>query len=170
MTTTEKTERYEELLLQLKGLTEGGGYWTGMLANVSAAIHDMMGFLWVGFYLVCDGKLRLGPFKGPVACYSIDYGRGVCGTAWQQRRTIVVDDVELFHGHIACSSLSRSEIVVPLTARLRFDGTAIMGADTPDVVGVLDIDSATTATFDSTDKAYLERACRIIAEAMEPRP
>ena len=108
------------------------------MANVAAAIHETMGFFWTGFYRVVGDELLLGPFQGPVACMHIGFGRGVCGTAWKQRETIVVPDVEQFPGHIACSSLSRSEIVVPL-----FDKTGAVSA-------VLDIDSKDLATFDDT--------------------
>jgi GAF domain-containing protein len=120
------------------------------MANVCAAIHETMQFFWTGFYRIHDGELLLGPFQGPVACMHIGYGRGVCGTAWQQRQTIIVPDVEQFPGHIACSSLSRSEIVVPVFSA---DG---------DVRAVLDIDSRDLATFDDTDARYLETICQLI--------
>jgi GAF domain-containing protein len=116
-----------------------------MMANVCAAIQETMGFFWTGFYRVVGDELLLGPFQGPVACMHIGFGRGVCGTAWKQRETIVVPDVEQFPGHIACSSLSRSEIVVPV-----FDKAG-------EVVAVLDIDSKELATFDDTDREYLEK-------------
>ena len=120
------------------------------MANLSAAIHEAMGFWWTGFYIEHDGMLRLGPFQGPVACYRIPHGRGVCGTAYERRETVIVPDVEQFPGHIACSSLSRSEIVVPVFAA---DGS---------VRAVLDIDSKDLGTFDETDRKYLEEIVRWI--------
>lgn len=146
----DKTSTYQLLSKQVESLIEGINNPTGQLANAAAVIHETMGFWWTGFYLVADGKLQLGPFQGPVACYDIKCGRGVCGTAWQENRTIVVPDVEQFPGHIACSSLSRSEIVVPLRDT---DGT---------VIGVLDIDSKELATFDDVDAHWLELIARII--------
>lgn len=121
------------------------------MANLSAAIHEAMGFWWTGFYIERDGMLRLGPFQGPVACYRIPHGRGVCGTAYERRETVIVPDVEQFPGHIACSSLSRSEIVVPVLSQ------------TGDVVAVLDIDSKELSTFDDTDRQHLEAICSLIA-------
>lgn len=121
------------------------------MANLSAAIHEAMGFWWTGFYIERDGMLRLGPFQGPVACYRIPHGRGVCGTAYERRQTVIVPDVEQFPGHIACSSLSRSEIVVPVLSQ------------TGDVVAVLDIDSKELSTFDDTDRQHLEAICSLIA-------
>jgi GAF domain-containing protein len=140
----DKNATYQLLVKQVASLIEGEDNMTGQLANVAALIHETMGWWWTGFYLVKDGVLQLGPFQGPVACYRIKPGRGVCGTAWQEDRTIVVPDVEQFPGHIACSSLSRSEIVVPLH-----------GAD-GQVAGVLDIDSKDLATFDEEDARWLE--------------
>ena len=139
----EKKEKYEQMLPQLKSLTEGVNNNTGALANAAALIHETMGFFWTGFYLVKDNILHLGPFQGPVACYTIPYGKGVCGTAWKEGKTLVVKDVEEFPGHIACSSLSRSEIVVPV-----FRGR--------DVLAGLDIDSKEPDTFDRIDAAFLE--------------
>ena len=145
-----KIEKYELLTAQVKALTEGETDVVAVMANVAAAIHEAMGFWWTGFYRVMpkaggEGReLVLGPFQGPVACMHIPYGRGVCGTAWERRETIVVPDVEQFPGHIACSSLSRSEIVVPVFA------------DDGEVMAVLDIDSKELATFDDTDRKYLE--------------
>ena len=130
----------------------------GVLANAAALIYERTGALWAGFYMVDDGMLKLGPFQGPVACYRIAFGRGVCGAAWQRAATVVVPDVEAFAGHIACSSLSQSEIVVP-----------IFGA-AGDVVGVLDVDSRRIAAFDVTDRYYLEQACEIIAAALRRSP
>lgn len=145
-----KKEKYEMMLPQLKALTEGVNNNTGALANAAALIHETMGFFWTGFYLVKDNVLHLGPFQGPVACYTIPYGKGVCGAAWKEGKTLVVKDVEEFPGHIACSSLSRSEIVVP-----------IFKADK--IIGVLDIDSTETGTFDETDRDYLEKAMDILS-------
>ena len=146
-----KNEQYRLLTEQIKALIAGETDQVAVMANVCAAIHETMGFFWTGFYRVVDGELVLGPFQGPVACMHIPYGRGVCGTAWQQHRTLVVPDVEQFPGHIACSSLSRSEIVVPVCA---VDG---------DVVAVLDIDSKQLATFDDTDRECLEGICQLLS-------
>ncbi|MBR0165660.1 MAG: GAF domain-containing protein [Prevotella sp.] len=140
----DKDEKYRLLTKQISALIEGETDSVAVMANVCAAIHEAMGFFWTGFYRVKDGELVLGPFQGPVACMHIGFGRGVCGMAWKQRETIVVPDVEQFPGHIACSSLSRSEIVVPVFSK---DG---------EVQAVLDIDSKELATFDDTDRQYLE--------------
>jgi GAF domain-containing protein len=145
-----KEEKYRLLTEQLKALLEGETDQVAMMANVAAAIQAEMGFFWTGFYRVVGNELVLGPFQGPVACMHIGFGRGVCGTAWEQRQTIVVPDVELFPGHIACSSLSRSEIVVPL-----------FGTD-GEVVAVLDIDSTELATFDQVDRIHLEAICQLM--------
>lgn len=145
-----KEERYVALLPQLKGLLSGETDEVANLANVAAALKETFGFFWVGFYRVVGDELVLGPFQGPVACTRIRKGRGVCGTAWQEARTLVVPDVDAFPGHIACSSLSRSEIVVPLT-----DGAG-------EVWGVLDIDSSELNTFDDVDARFLEEACRLL--------
>lgn len=147
---TEKEEKYQLLEKQIQSLIAGEKDVIAMMANVSAAIHEAMGFFWTGFYRVVGHELILGPFQGPVACMHIPYGRGVCGAAWKQKETIVVPDVELFPGHIACSSLSRSEIVVPLLS------------EEGEVVAVLDIDSKELATFDETDRRYLEAICALI--------
>ena len=147
----DKNETYRMLVKQVESLIEGENNPVGQLANTAALLHDTMDWWWTGFYLILNGELRLGPFQGPVACYSIKRGRGVCGTAWDQDRTIVVPDVELFEGHIACSSLSRSEIVVPL-----HDSQG-------NVVGVLDIDSKELATFDEVDAQWLEEITRVIS-------
>ena len=144
----EKREKYRLLTEQIRALIEGESDSIAVMANVCAAIHETMGFFWTGFYRVQGGELILGPFQGPVACMHIAFGRGVCGTAWKEQRTIVVPDVEQFPGHIACSSLSRSEIVVPVFSK---DGT---------VVAVLDIDSKELATFDDIDRQYLETICK----------
>ena len=152
-----KTENYQLLVEQIQSLIEGESDAVAVMANVAAAIHEAMGFWWTGFYRVMpkagsdDNELVLGPFQGPVACMHIPFGRGVCGTAWERRQTIVVPDVELFPGHIACSSLSRSEIVVPVIAA------------SGEVVAVLDIDSRELSTFDDTDSQYLETTCSYIA-------
>jgi GAF domain-containing protein len=138
-----KEEIYQSLIPQIKGLLEGEPDLIANLANVTAALKEQFGWLWVGFYLVNNSELVLGPFQGPVACTRIKKGRGVCGAAWQNAETLIVDDVEKFPGHIACSSLSRSEIVVPLIRN-------------KEVIGVLDVDSELLVHFDETDKKYLE--------------
>ena len=151
----DKKTRYEQLLPQISALIEGESDEISILANVSAALHEAFDdFLWTGFYLVCQGELRLGPFQGSVACMHIAHGRGVCGTAWAEACSVVVPDVLQFPGHIACSALSRSEIVVPL---FRADGT---------VAGVLDIDSAQFNTFDDTDRHYLEQLARLLTATL----
>ena len=137
-----KEEKYEALLPQLQSLVSGESDTIANMANIAAAIHAKMGFHWTGFYRVIGDELVLGPFQGPVACTRIRYGRGVCGTAWKEARTLIVPDVDQFPGHIACSALSRSEIVIPI---LR-DGV---------VWGELDIDSAELDTFDAIDEQYL---------------
>lgn len=146
-----KEERYQLLVSQIKALTEGETDTIAIMSNVAAAIHQEMGFWWTGFYRVVGNELLLGPFQGPVACMHIPYGRGVCGTAWQQAETIVVPDVELFPGHIACSSESRSEIVVPI----------FMKEEPRRVMAVLDIDSQYLNTFDDTDRLFLEEICEL---------
>ncbi len=140
-----KEENYRLLLAQIRSLIEGEHDEISIMANVCAAIHETMGFFWTGFYIVRDDELRLGPFQGSVACMHIGFGRGVCGTAWQRAETIVVPDVEQFPGHIACSSLSRSEIVVPV-----FDSSS-------QVKAVLDIDSTELSTFDDVDAHWLQQ-------------
>ena len=146
-----KSERYALLRKQVESLTEGESDLTANLANVAAAIQQSFQFWWTGFYLVRGEQLVLGPFQGPVACTRIPFGRGVCGTAWQRRRTVVVPDVEAFPGHIACSSASRSEIVVPILRN-------------GEVLGVLDIDSRELATFDDEDAAGLEAVCATLSK------
>ena len=152
-----KIERYQLLCEQIKALIEGERDEVAVMANVAAVIHEAMGFWWTGFYRVMpkagsnEKELVLGPFQGPVACMHIAFGRGVCGTAWERRQTIVVPDVEQFPGHIACSSLSRSEIVVPVIS------------PSGEVLAVLDIDSRELSTFDDTDRQYLEAVCAMIA-------
>ncbi len=138
-----KKELYENLLPQLKSLVECENDIIANMANVSACLKDTFNFWWVGFYRVIGDELVLGPFQGPLACTRIRKGKGVCGTAWQQAETVLVPDVDEFPGHIACSSLTKSEIVVPV-----FKGD--------DVVAVLDIDSEKLANFDETDKSFLE--------------
>lgn len=141
---TTKEERYAELLPQIEALMEAEPDLVARMANVAAALKEAFDWLWVGFYRVVGDRLVLGPFQGPIACMSIRRGKGVCGAAWAEDRTIVVDDVDSFPGHIACSSASRSEIVVPVQR-----GSACLG--------VLDVDSAELGTFDETDAAYLRR-------------
>ena len=144
-----KEEKYQHFLPDWQLLISGETDETAVLANTSAALREAFGFFWIGFYLVKNGELVLGPFQGDVACYRIRKGRGVCGTAWAEAQTQVVPDVEQFPGHIACSSLSKSEIVVPI-----FQGD--------EVIGVLDIDSDQLATFDETDRHWLEAITGLI--------
>ena len=145
-----KIEKYRLLTEQIRALIDGEKDSVAVMANVCAAIHETMGFWWTGFYRVKEGELVLGPFQGPVACMHIGFGKGVCGTAWKERRTIIVPDVEQFPGHIACSSLSRSEIVVPVLSQ------------NGEILAVLDIDSKELSTFDETDREYLEGICRML--------
>ena len=144
-----KQERYEALLPQIEAVVEGESDLIANMANVAAMLHETFRFWWTGFYRVVGEELVLGPFQGPMACTRIRKGRGVCGTAWAKNETQVVPDVEKFPGHIACSSASRSEIVVPI----RHEGN---------IVAVLDIDSAQLATFDETDRQYLERIVQLL--------
>jgi GAF domain-containing protein len=144
-----KAEQYATLLPQIRALMEGEPDATANLANVAAALKEQFGWLWVGFYLIKNGELVVGPFQGPVACTRIRKGRGVCGTSWAEERTLIVPDVQAFPGHIACSSLSRSEIVVPIHA-----GSTI--------IGVLDADSAGLEAFDEEDRRWLEEIVKII--------
>lgn len=148
-----KAERYEAFIPQWKAFIDGETDVISILANTSAALKEAFGFFWIGFYIVKDGELHVGPFQGSVACYRIKKGKGVCGTAWKDATTQVVPDVELFPGHIACSSDSRSEIVVPIMVN-------------GEVYGVLDIDSDELATFDDTDRIYLEKMMSILAETL----
>ena len=145
----DKEIRYQELYKQVEGIVSGESDQIANLANTAALIHEAFGFWWTGFYLVKGEQLVLGPFQGPVACTRIPYGKGVCGSTWQRKETIVVPDVHQFPGHIACSSLSQSEIVVPM-----FDGDS--------VYAVLDIDSKELATFDETDKVWLEKIVTLL--------
>ena len=144
-----KEEQYQALLPQIKGLLDGETDLTANLANVAAALKEQFSWWWIGFYLVRNEELVLGPFQGPVACTRIRKGRGVCGTAWAEARTLIVPDVEKFPGHIACSSLSRSEIVVPLVYK-------------GEVWGVLDADSEHLDHYDETDKIFLEQIAGLI--------
>ena len=148
--------QYQDLLTRLQGLIEGETCQVSVLANTAALLHEVMGerFFWTGFYLVEGDALLLGPFQGSVACYRIKRGRGVCGTAWEQRRSIVVPDVDAFPGHIACNSLSRSEIVVPL---IDAEGT---------VRAVLDIDSRDLNAFDDVDRKALEQVAQIVVNQL----
>ena len=148
-----KEEKYQHFLPDWELLISGETDEIAVLANTCAALREAFGFFWIGFYLVKDGQLVLGPFQGDVACYRIRNGRGVCGTAWAEARTQVVLDVEQFPGHIACSSLSKSEIVVPV-----FQGD--------EVIGVLDIDSDELATFDETDRIYLEKLVNVLSKTI----
>lgn len=144
-----KEEQYQILLPQIKGLLQGETDLIANLANVAAALKEQFRWLWVGFYLVKDNELVLGPFQGPVACTRIKKGRGVCGTSWEQAKTLIVPEVEKFPGHIACSSLSRSEIVLPLFKN-------------DEVIGVLDVDSERSDHFNTTDQKYLEEIVALI--------
>ena len=144
-----KEEKYAAVLPQVKALCEGETDMIAKMANVSALLHQEFGFWWTGFYRVENEELVLGPFQGPIACVHIGYGRGVCGTAWKKQRTVVVPDVEEFPGHIACSSESSSEIVVPV-----FNNN--------EIIAVLDIDSRELNTFDETDADWLERIVAVI--------
>jgi L-methionine (R)-S-oxide reductase len=147
----DKVEIYQSLIPQIKALIDGEPDLVANLANIAAALKEQFGWLWVGFYLVKNDELVLAPFQGPVACTRIRKGRGVCGAAWQQAQTLVVPDVEKFPGHIACSSLSRSEIVVPIIFNR-------------EVKGVLDVDSELLDQFDETDKKYLEEIVCLLKE------
>jgi L-methionine (R)-S-oxide reductase len=139
-----KAEIYKSLIPQIKALTYGEDDLYANLANICAALKEAFGFFWVGFYLVKDNQLVLGPFQGPIACTRIGYGKGVCGTSWARKETILVPDVEAFPGHIACSSASKSEIVVPVIQK-------------GEVTMVLDVDSDKLNDFDESDKLYLEQ-------------
>ena len=145
-----KLDDYKLLLSQVKAMVKDETDPVANMANVAALIQEVFHFWWTGFYRVIGEQLVLGPFQGPVACTRIGYGKGVCGTSWKEHRTIVVEDVEQFPGHIACSSESRSEIVVPL-----YKGK--------EVIGVLDIDSEHLATFDATDQLWLEQIAEVVA-------
>jgi GAF domain-containing protein len=148
-TTTDKTEQYLSLIPQIEALVAGESDLTANLANICAALKEQFKWFWVGFYLVKNDVLVLGPFQGPVACTRIALGKGVCGQAWQQQTTLIVPDVDEFPGHIACSSLSKSEIVVPVF----HNGS---------VAGVLDVDSEHPDQFDETDAYYLEQIIKLV--------
>lgn len=152
-----KAERYTALFPQVESLLHSETDEVANLANVAAALKETFGFFWVGFYRVSGDELVLGPFQGPVACTRIHRGRGVCGTAWQEARTLVVPDVDAFPGHIACSSLSRSEIVVPLTD------------DAGKVWGVLDVDSNELNAFDEVDARFLEDVGRLLRRSTDKK-
>jgi GAF domain-containing protein len=144
-----KREQYESLFPQVEAVIDKNVDIIANMANMAAMLHETFGFWWTGFYRIINNELVLGPFQGPLACTRIAYGRGVCGSAWKERRTLVVPDVEQFPGHIACSSASRSEIVVPV-----FQNN--------EVIAVLDIDSDHLSTFDETDAEYLERMVMLL--------
>ena len=148
-----KIERYKALFGQIKAVVEDEDDMIANMANMAAMLHECFGFWWTGFYRVDPESVRLvlGPFQGPVACTRIAFGKGVCGTAWERKSTVIVPDVHQFPGHIACSSASRSEIVVPVFAK-----------DTEEVSAVLDIDSTSLDTFDQTDRFWLEKITRLI--------
>jgi GAF domain-containing protein len=148
-TSTDKKEQYTTLIPQIEALLYGEPDLVANLANVAAALKEQFKWFWVGFYLVKNNELVLGPFQGPVACTRIGLGKGVCGGAWQQAKTLVVPDVDAFPGHIACSSLSRSEVVVPVFKN-------------NEVVAVLDVDSEHLDQFDETDAKYLEQIVKLI--------
>ncbi len=144
-----KKEKYESLLPQIEAVMDKEADLIANMANMAAMLHETFGFWWTGFYRVQGNELLLGPFQGPLACTRIGYGRGVCGTAWKEQRTVVVEDVEQFPGHIACSSASKSEIVVPV-----FQNS--------EIIAVLDIDSDRLRTFDRTDAEFLERMVKFL--------
>lgn len=145
----DKTAQYQSLIPQIEALITGEDDLIANLANICAALKEQFNWFWVGFYIVKNDQLVLGPFQGPVACTRILKGKGVCGTAWQQAETLIVPDVDAFPGHIACSSLSRSEIVLPIF-------------NNDEVIGVLDVDSELLAHFDETDARYLEQIIKFV--------
>lgn len=146
-----KAEKYASLIPQIKALVSGESDRVANLANVSAALKESFGFFWVGFYLRQENELVLGPFQGPIACTRIQKGKGVCGSSWAQAKTLLVPNVDEFPGHIACSSLSKSEIVVPIIQN-------------NEVIGVLDVDSDQLNDFDEIDERYLSELCQYLAE------
>ena len=146
-----KEDKYALLYAQIKSITEGEDDLIANMANVAAMIQETFGFWWTGFYRVVGKELVLGPYQGPLACSRIAFGKGVCGTAWKNAKTIIVPDVDAFPGHIACSSASKSEIVVP-----------VFNADGASIIAVLDIDSASYATFDEADRIWLERIVSLL--------
>jgi len=145
-----KTEQYRSIFSQITGLLDGEPDLIANLANTVAALKEQFGWLWIGFYLVKNDELVLGPFQGPIACTRIRKGKGVCGTSWAEAKTLIVPDVEAFPGHIACSSLSRSEIVVPVIRN-------------NEVIAVLDVDSSEYAHFDTEDQQWLEKIVSLIS-------
>ncbi|MBC6109275.1 GAF domain-containing protein [Pedobacter fastidiosus] len=147
--TATKPQQYESLIPQIEGLLSGETDFVANMANVSAALKEQFNWFWVGFYLVKGEELVLAPFQGPVACTRIKKGRGVCGSSWAEAKTLIVPDVDVFPGHIACASASRSEIVLPLIK----DG---------EVIGVLDVDSEFLNHFDITDQFYLEQVIKLL--------
>lgn len=149
LSTATREEQYKNLLPQIEALISGEKDLVANLANIAAAIKQTFDFLWVGFYLVKENELVLGPFQGPIACTRIAYGKGVCGTAWKEKKTIVVEDVDKFPGHIACNSDSKSEIVVPVIK----NGNVAM---------VLDMDSSQLASFNQTDEFWLGKICNLV--------
>ncbi len=149
---TDKEERYKELLPQLTALLEGEKNLIANLANTTSALKMAFDFFWVGFYLVESEQLILGPFQGPIACTRINFGRGVCGTAWKEKKTVLVPNVNEFPGHIACSSLSQSEIVIPIFKN-------------NEVIAILDVDSEQLNSFDAIDKQYLEKICECVSSS-----
>lgn len=150
ITATTKEEKYRELLPQIKALVEGESDTIANMANICAALKYSMDFFWVGFYLINNGQLVLGPFQGPVACTRINKGKGVCGTAWEKQQAIIVDDVDKFPGHIACSSLSKSEIVLPVYNSKN------------EIAGVLDVDSDDYSAFDRMDEKWLKEILSLL--------
>ena len=150
---TKKEEKYESIILQIKHLIKDENDIIGILSNIAAAIHQTFEWLWVGFYIVKKNQLILGPFQGPVACFRIEKGKGVCGMTWKMNKTIIVPNVEKFPGHIACSSDSKSEIVLPIKKNNK-------------TFGVLDIDSIELNSFDKTDQKYLEKIVNIIEKKL----
>ena len=146
-----KEDKYTLLYAQIKSITEGEDDLIANMANVAAMIHETFGFWWTGFYRVVGKELVLGPYQGPLACSRIAFGKGVCGTAWKNAKTIIVPDVDAFPGHIACSSASKSEIVVP-----------VFNADGASIIAVLDIDSASYDSFDDVDRYWLERIVSLL--------
>jgi L-methionine (R)-S-oxide reductase len=145
-----KEEKYKTLLPQIASLIEGESDTVANLANITAALKETFNFFWVGFYIVKNNELVLGPFQGPIACTRIGLGKGVCGTSWKEKETIIVPNVDEFPGHIACSSASKSEIVVPVFNHQK------------EVIIVLDVDSDQLNSFDFTDKFYLEKICSML--------
>lgn len=148
-----KEDKYKELLPQLKALVEGEVDVIANLSNITAALKETFNWWWVGFYLVKDTQLVLGPFQGPVACTRINLGKGVCGTAWEKKETVIVEDVDLFPGHIACSAASRSEIVLPVMQN-------------KEVAMILDVDSEHIGYFDQTDSIYLQKIVELIEKML----